>query len=130
MPTAIVTGASRGLGFALTAALLRDGHRVAIDARGTRELEAAERALAELGDVVAIRGNVIDPDHRRALVEAAGPRIDLLVNNASVLGPSPQPRLADYPPAELERVYAVDCVCRRCELLMRWCSAVDVVCSQ
>jgi NAD(P)-dependent dehydrogenase (short-subunit alcohol dehydrogenase family) len=110
MPTAIVTGASRGLGFALTAALLRDGRRVVIDARGARELEAAERALAELGDVVAVRGNVIDPDHRRALAEAAGPHIDLLVNNASVLGPSPQPALADYPPEVLEHVYRVNVV--------------------
>ena len=110
MPTAIVTGASRGLGFALTAALLRHGHRVAIDARGARELEAAARALAELGDVVAIRGNVIDPDHRRALVEAAGPRIDLLVNNASVLGPSPQPALASYPVEVLEHVYRVNVI--------------------
>jgi len=110
MPTAIVTGASRGLGFALTAALLRDGRRVVIDARGARELEAAERALSDLGDVVAIRGNVIDPDHRRALVDAAGPEIDLLVNNASVLGPSPQPALAEYPVEVLEHVYRVNVV--------------------
>jgi NAD(P)-dependent dehydrogenase (short-subunit alcohol dehydrogenase family) len=110
MPTAIVTGASRGLGFALTAALLRDGRRVVIDARGARELEAAERALAELGDVVAVRGNVIDPEHRRSLAAAAGPEIDLLVNNASVLGPSPQPALADYPPEVLEHVYRVNVV--------------------
>jgi NAD(P)-dependent dehydrogenase (short-subunit alcohol dehydrogenase family) len=110
MPTAIVTGASRGLGFALTAALLRDGHRVVVDARGARELEAAERALRELGDVVAIRGNVIDPDHRRTLAEAAGPQVDLLVNNASVLGPSPQPALADYPPEVLEHVYRVNVI--------------------
>src|SRR3954469_23445656 len=108
MPTAIVTGASRGLGFALTAALLRDGRRVVIDARGARELEAAERALAELGDVVAVRGQVVDPRHRGGLVEAAGPEIDLLVNNASVLGPSPQPALADYPLDALEHVYAVN----------------------
>jgi NAD(P)-dependent dehydrogenase (short-subunit alcohol dehydrogenase family) len=108
MPTAIVTGASRGLGFALTAALLRDGTRVVIDARGARELEAAERALSELGNVVAVRGNVIDPDHRRALVDAAGDEIDLLVNNASVLGPSPQPALADYPVEVLEHVYRVN----------------------
>jgi NAD(P)-dependent dehydrogenase (short-subunit alcohol dehydrogenase family) len=110
MSTAIVTGGSRGLGFALASALLRGGRRVIIDARTARELEAAERRLAELGDVVAIRGNVIDPDHRAALVEAAGPRIDLLVNNASVLGPSPQPALADYPLHVLEHVYRVNVV--------------------
>ena len=108
MPTAIVTGASRGLGFELTRALLREGRRVVIDARGARELEVAARELSELGDVVAVRGNVTDPDHRAALVEAAGAELDLLVNNASVLGPSPQPALADYPLDVLEDVYRVN----------------------
>jgi NAD(P)-dependent dehydrogenase (short-subunit alcohol dehydrogenase family) len=110
MPTAIVTGASRGLGFELTRALLRDGRRVVIDARGARELEEARRELAELGDVVAVRGSVVDPDHRAALIEAAGADLDLLVNNASVLGPSPQPPLADYPVEVLEHVYRVNVV--------------------
>ena len=110
MPTAIVTGASRGLGFELTRALLREGRRVVIDARGARELEDAGRALEALGDVVAVRGNVTDPDHRAALVEAAGAELDLLVNNASVLGPSPQPALADYPVHVLEHVYRVNVV--------------------
>ena len=110
MPTAIVTGASRGLGFELTRALLRDGRRVVIDARGARELDAAAEELAELGDVVAVRGNVTDPDHREALLAAAGADLDLLVNNASVLGPSPQPPLADYPVQVLEHVYRVNVV--------------------
>jgi NAD(P)-dependent dehydrogenase (short-subunit alcohol dehydrogenase family) len=108
MPTAIVTGASRGLGLALTRALLSEGHRVVGDARGAKELEAAARELSALGELVAVRGNVTDADHRRALVEAAGERIDLLVNNASVLGPSPQPGLADYPLHALEHVYRVN----------------------
>ena len=108
MPTAIVTGASLGLGFALTRALLLDGHRVVVDARGARDLDAAVRELSPLGELVAVRGNVIDAGHRRALVEAAGERIDLLVNNASVLGPSPQPALADYPLHALEQVYRVN----------------------
>jgi len=110
MPTAIVTGASRGLGFELTRALLRDGRRVVIDARGAVELEAAERDLSALGDVVAVRGSVVDPDHRNRLVGAAGADLDLLVNNASVLGPSPQPQLADYPVEVLEHVYRVNVV--------------------
>jgi len=110
MPTAIVTGASRGLGFALTAALLREGRRVVVDARGARELEAAERELSALGDVVAVRGNVTDTDHRQALVDAAGPEIDLLVNNASALGPSPMPALADYPLHALETVFRVNVI--------------------
>jgi NAD(P)-dependent dehydrogenase (short-subunit alcohol dehydrogenase family) len=81
-----------------------------IDARGARELEAAAKELAELGDVVAVRGNVTDPDHREALLAEAGAELDLLVNNASVLGPSPQPPLADYPVHVLEHVYRVNVV--------------------
>jgi NAD(P)-dependent dehydrogenase (short-subunit alcohol dehydrogenase family) len=53
-------------------------------------------------------GDVADPEHRRALVEAAGEQIDLLVNNAGPLGPSPQPALAVYPLSELARVYQVN----------------------
>jgi NAD(P)-dependent dehydrogenase (short-subunit alcohol dehydrogenase family) len=99
MPTAIVTGASRGLGLALTRALADRGWRVVVDARDGGALQR----LA--GDVVALTGDVTDPTHRDALVDAAGPRIDALVNNASSLGSSPLPPLAAYPLDELERVY-------------------------
>jgi NAD(P)-dependent dehydrogenase (short-subunit alcohol dehydrogenase family) len=105
MPTAIVTGASRGLGLALSRALAERGWRLVIDAREAGPLAAA---AAELPDVVSLPGDVADPGHRRALVEAAGGRIDLLVNNASLLGPSPQPALADYPLDVLEQVYRVN----------------------
>jgi NAD(P)-dependent dehydrogenase (short-subunit alcohol dehydrogenase family) len=108
MPNAIITGASRGLGLALARSLAADGWRLVIDARGPKELSRAAETLAELTDVVAIPGDVADDWHRRGLVGAAGERIDLLVNNASVLGPSPQPRLASYPLAELRRVYEVN----------------------
>ena len=104
-PVGIVTGASRGLGLALARALDERGWRLVVDARGR---EALERATHGLRGVTAIGGDVADPDHRQALVEAAGERIDLLVNNASVLGPSPQPPLADYPLAELRRLYEVN----------------------
>ena len=107
MPTAIVTGASRGLGLALSRALAERGWRLVIDAREAGPLEAA---AAELPDVAPIPGDVADPSHRRALVEAAGERIDLLVNNASLLGPSPQPALADYPLDVLEAVYRVNVI--------------------
>jgi NAD(P)-dependent dehydrogenase (short-subunit alcohol dehydrogenase family) len=108
METALITGASRGLGLALARELARRSWRLVIDARGPEALEAARAELAALTEVVAIPGDVADAEHRAALVAAAGPRIDLLVNNASVLGPSPQPALADYPLDVLERVYRVN----------------------
>ena len=102
MPTGIVTGASRGLGLALTRALSAEGWRLVVDAR---DGAALERATAGLPGVVALAGDVTDDWHRQALAVEAGDRVDLLVNNASVLGPSPQPVLASYPLAELRRVY-------------------------
>jgi NAD(P)-dependent dehydrogenase (short-subunit alcohol dehydrogenase family) len=105
MDTALITGASRGLGLALARELARRSWRLVIDARGADALEDARAELARRTEVVAVPGDVADPEHRRALVAAAGPRIDLLVNNASRLGPSPQPRLADYPLDVLEQVY-------------------------
>ncbi len=102
---AIVTGASRGLGLALTRALVHRGWRVVVDARDAAGLS---RAWPEAPQEVLIPGDVADAEHRRHLVEAAGKPIDLLVNNASMLGPSPQPRLADYPLEELRRVYEVN----------------------
>jgi NAD(P)-dependent dehydrogenase (short-subunit alcohol dehydrogenase family) len=107
MRTAIVTGASRGLGLALSRALAERGWRLVIDAREAGPLEAA---AAGLPDVTALPGDVGDPSHRRALVEAAGERIDLIVNNASLLGPSPQPALAEYPLDVLEAVYRVNVI--------------------
>src|SRR5829696_6029469 len=100
MHTAIITGASRGLGLELTRALSAEGWRVVVDAR---DGAALVRATAGLANVTAVAGDVSDDWHRHGLVEAAGNRVDLLVNNASVLGPSPRPALADFPAAELER---------------------------
>ncbi len=108
MATAVITGASRGLGLALARALAHRGWTLILDARGSHALEEAGEALGRLAKVAVIAGDVTDPKHRRALIESAGERIDLLVNNASALGPSPQPLLCDYPLAELERVYRVN----------------------
>jgi NAD(P)-dependent dehydrogenase (short-subunit alcohol dehydrogenase family) len=107
-PTALITGASRGLGLALARALAARGWRLVIDARGAPALEATRRELAALTDVRALAGDVADDWHRAALVDAADGRIDALVNNASVLGMSPQPALADHPLAVLTEVMRVN----------------------
>jgi NAD(P)-dependent dehydrogenase (short-subunit alcohol dehydrogenase family) len=108
MPTAIITGASRGLGLALSRALAYRGWTLVINARGAGELQRAARDLGAHADVIALRGDVADDWHRAGLIDAAGDRVDLLVNNASVLGPSPQPALAGYSLGELHRVYEVN----------------------
>jgi NAD(P)-dependent dehydrogenase (short-subunit alcohol dehydrogenase family) len=110
MSVAIVTGASRGLGRALARSLAQRGWNLVIDARGEGALLEVARELSEVTKVAAIAGDVADDAHRRELVEAARQMggLDLLVNNASLLGPSPQPDLADYPPDVLERVYQVN----------------------
>lgn len=106
LPVAIVTGASRGFGRAVTAALLDRGWVVVGDARRAADLETTARELNS-SQLVALPGDVTDASHRDALVAAAinaGP-LRLLVNNASRLGPSPQPALSDYPASELWAVY-------------------------
>jgi NAD(P)-dependent dehydrogenase (short-subunit alcohol dehydrogenase family) len=107
MNTALITGASRGLGRALAEALAEDGWQLIIDGR---DEDALSEAAQQLRGATAIAGDVADPAHRQALVRAveeAG-RLDLLVNNASVLGPSPQPNLAEYPLDVLEDVWRVN----------------------
>ena len=110
MTVAIVTGASRGLGFALAEGLVDTGWRVVFDGRDA----AAVRAAAQLfgPSAVAVPGDVTDPAHRAALVAAADELggADLVVNNAGVLGPSPQPPLAEYPLDVLRAVYEVNVV--------------------
>ena len=105
--TALITGASRGLGLALARRLAAEGWTLIIDARSAEDLEAARVELADLTHVVAIPGDVTDDEHRRSLAGAARELgdLDVLVNNASILGPSPQPALLDYPLETLEEVY-------------------------
>jgi NAD(P)-dependent dehydrogenase (short-subunit alcohol dehydrogenase family) len=98
----IVTGASRGLGLALTRALVDRGWRIVVDAR---DGVALAEAWPDAPQDVLIPGDIADAEHRRALVEAVGEPIDLVVNNASLLGLSPLPPLARYPLDELRRVY-------------------------
>ena len=108
--TALITGASRGLGLALARALAGRGWRLIIDARGVDALEAAAAELSERTEVTAIAGDVGDGVHRRALAVAAraAGRLDAVVNNASILGPSPLPQLLDFPLAALTELYHVN----------------------
>ncbi len=112
--TALITGASRGLGLAFATHLARTGWRLVIDARNASDLSVAAQALQQVahGTVIAIDGDVTDPQHGAALVAAAEDLgdLELLVNNASTLGPSPLPSLADYPLAALAHVYDVNVV--------------------
>lgn len=112
MPVAVITGASRGFGLSLAHGLAERGWTLVLDARGTEDLECAAADLRTATDVIAIAGDVADPEHRRELasvVAELGP-LDLLVNNAGTLGASPLPPIADYPAEALEDVFRTNTV--------------------
>jgi NAD(P)-dependent dehydrogenase (short-subunit alcohol dehydrogenase family) len=114
VPVALITGASRGLGRATATALAEAGWSLVVDARTADDLTAAADAFRAAGapTVVALIGDVSDEGHRARLAGAVDKlgTLDLLVNNASTLGPSPQPALADYPLDVLLRVYTVNAI--------------------
>lgn len=106
--TAIITGASRGLGRTVAEFLAAQGYDLVITARGEEDLQAAARSLRRHGgEVIALAGDVTDPDHRRRLAGAAR-RVDILFNNASTLGATPLPPLAEYPLEDLEEAFRVN----------------------
>ena len=108
MKVALITGASRGFGLALGRGLAAEGWGLVVDARTPGPLREAQ---TELGDhVVALAGDISSREHRRELVEAARQLggLDLLVNNAGILGPSPQPELWQYPLDVLAEVYRIN----------------------
>lgn len=109
----VITGASRGLGLAVARALAERGWRLVVDARGREALGEAVSEIRGPGEVRAIPGDVADERHRVRVIDGAARawgRLDLLVNNASLLGPSPQPALADYPVDVLEEVFRANVV--------------------
>ena len=105
--TALITGASRGLGLALARGLAERGWNLIITARDTARLRTARDELAAVTHVAALAGDVIDPTHREALAVLARGHagLDAIVNNAGTLGPSPQPALLDYPLESLVEVF-------------------------
>ncbi len=110
--TALITGASRGLGLALARELAQQNWRLIINARGAEALEHARKELAKWTDVIAIAGDVTDPEHRKALAHAAKEigGLDTVINNAGILGPSPQPELLNYPLDILTDVYRANVI--------------------
>jgi NAD(P)-dependent dehydrogenase (short-subunit alcohol dehydrogenase family) len=103
----LITGASKGLGLALARLLARRGHPLIINARGEEALRRAEEELARITSVVAVAGDVSEVAEE---IAAKAGRVDVLINNASELGPSPMPLLADHPWESLLRIFRVNVV--------------------
>lgn len=112
MKNALITGASRGLGLALARQLAYQGWGLIVDARGKKALEQVQGELSAKTNVIAIPGDVTAESHRKKLFKAAQELggLDLIVNNASLLGPSPQPQLLDYPLDVLQEVYRANVI--------------------
>lgn len=109
-PVAVVTGGTAGLGLALVDALVARAWHVVTDGRRPDLVEDLRRRHGNR--VTAIEGDIAFRNHRDEIVAAVQDRgrLDLLVNNASTIGSSPMPRLADLPVDELDRVLQVNLV--------------------
>lgn len=110
----MITGATQGLGRSLTLAFAKEGARLAICARRQKELDEVKQEAESYGaEVFAIPADVSIPREVEkfvALTEKAYGRIDVLINNASVLGPSPMPLLLDYPEEDFAEVIRVNSI--------------------
>lgn len=112
MRTALITGASRGLGLALARALARRGWNLIIDARDPERLRAVRDELASITHVAALAGDVADPRHRDelAILARGHAGLDAVINNAGELGPTPLPPLLDLDPGALARLLVVNAI--------------------
>lgn len=110
--TALITGASRGLGRALARALAARGWNLIITARDAKRLREVRDELAERTHVAALAGDVTDVEHRRELAVLARGHagLDALINNAGALGPSPLPHLLEYRVDDLAEVFETNVI--------------------
>lgn len=127
---ALITGASRGLGRTIAGFLAAQGYDLILTARGAEALTETTTDLQHYrGQLLALTGDVSDGAHQQRLAEAIAQRgrLDLLINNASILGPSPQPPLATYPIETLEQVFAVNTIAPLAlvQKLLPWLTAVQ-----
>ena len=110
---ALITGVSQGLGLQIARLYAQRGMGLILTARNRVPLERVARELAVVTEVVAVPGDVADAAHAERLVSSGinhFGRIDVLVNNASELGPSPMPELASLPLDAFERILEVNVV--------------------
>ncbi|MFN2520010.1 MAG: SDR family NAD(P)-dependent oxidoreductase [Candidatus Limnocylindria bacterium] len=111
---ALITGGSKGLGRATALAFAREGASLALCARDPGDLESVAAEVRALGaeplTVVADLRSERDIERLVVLTLDRFGRVDVLMNNASELGPTPLPFLADYVPAAFEDVLRVNVV--------------------